>query len=271
MTSRKLWIRVICLALALGACSSRTTSLPPSEPTSAPDPTPVPVCRQDTIDALQALHKQLEAPEHLMVKDSRKIGGEFEASEYFTVLKHLSLEPGYVLDWVYCYDGMGGSPVLHVRPEEKPAYETCSAYREANPDSYWGAYAEKIKADGTPESFFELALLRVMGGQFYLFWHSGYNDTRVLCDRESLEATVQRIRDTGYDDQFTNSARRRALRLDPQPVVEFKGDEVSISLLTFTDWGGFIGRTLVARRQYPHEIRDAEREVLVPYDCGIQF
>ncbi len=298
MTLQRLLMPTLCLALALGACqapspspspseptpspppSEPTPSLPPSEPTpspvpaeptSTPAPTSVPACQQETIDALQALHSQLEWPEHLMVEDSLKTGGEFEAAEYFTVLKHLSMEQGYVLDWVYCYDGMGGSPVLYARPQEQPAYETCSAYHGANPDASWGAYLDKIEADGTPESYFELALLSVVGGQFYLFWHSNYNDTQVFCDRESLETVVSLISESDFGNPFDSSDRRRALQLDPRPGVEVSGTTVKVSILTFTNWGGFYRLTQTMRREYPHTILDEESELLVPYDCGIMF
>ena len=44
-----------------------------------------------------------------------------------------------------------------------------------------------------------------------------------------------------------------------------------ISLVTFTKWGGFFRLTETMRREYPHEVLDEERELLVPYECGILF
>ena len=39
-------------------------------------------------------------------------GERFDANEYFTVLTHLALEDGYVLDYVYCAPGGGmGRPI----------------------------------------------------------------------------------------------------------------------------------------------------------------
>ena len=267
----KLWCLAVFVAVALSGCVSSTGSDSTPEPTRTRFPTPVPVCRQETIDSLQALHGQLDWPEHLMLEDGTKAGGEFDANEYLAVLSHLSVEPGYVLDWVYCYDGMGGSPVLYARAQEQPAYETCSEYFAANANATRVAYLDKIQAEGTPEGYFELALLRTMGGQFYLYWHSNYNDIQVFCDRGSLEATVSLLSETDFGHQLGGEDRRKAVRLNPQPMVEFGDDEVKVSILTFTKWGGFFRRTLTLSLGYPHELLDDEWEELVPYECGVMF
>ncbi len=267
----KLWCLAVFLIVAASACVSSTDSISTTESSRTRVPTPQPVCQQETIDSLQTLHSQLDWPEHLMVEDGTKIGGEFDASEYLTVLSHLSMEPGYALDWVYCYDGMGGYPVLYARPQEQPAYETCSEYSTANSDVSGSDYLEKIQVDGSPEGYFELALLRIMGGQFYLYWHLNYFDTQVFCDRGGLETTVSLLAETDFGRQLDGLDRRKALRLDPQPIVEFGDDEVQVSILTFTKWGGFFRRTLTLSLAYPHKLLDDDREELVPYNCGVMF
>ncbi len=61
-------------------------------------------------------------PRYLQQTDARKNGSEFDVSQFFTVLEHLSMESGYTLDYVYRFDGMGGSPVLYARPLNQVPY-----------------------------------------------------------------------------------------------------------------------------------------------------
>jgi hypothetical protein len=47
-----------------------------------------------------------------------------------------------------------------------------------------------VRVAGTAEGFFELALFHFMSDQFYLWWHSGYNDATALCDQTAPEAII---------------------------------------------------------------------------------
>ena len=72
-------------------------------------------CRA-TVKAISALTGGLEIPDYFLAENPVKTGSEFDVMDYFSVLDHLSMQPGYVLDYVYHYDGMGGYPVLYARP-----------------------------------------------------------------------------------------------------------------------------------------------------------
>ncbi len=131
---------------------------------------------QDTVDAMAAIQAGLRTPEHLLVENAQRDGSEFDPNLYFTVLTHLSMSPGYVLDYVYHYDGMGGRPVLYARPEGLALYRSYEEFAASSLEA--DAYLKAVVVDGTPESYFELVVLSIMGGQFYLDWHANYNDTR---------------------------------------------------------------------------------------------
>ena len=45
-----------------------------------------------------------------------KQGDEFNVNEYFKVLPHLSMQDGYLLDYVYQVDGLGAYPILYAHP-----------------------------------------------------------------------------------------------------------------------------------------------------------
>jgi hypothetical protein len=48
-------------------------------------------------------------------------------------------------------------------------------------------------------------------------------------------------------------------------------DTVTISLIFFSKWGGFIRYTLTTSRSFPHRLIDISEETLVQYNCGIFF
>ncbi|MCX7681142.1 MAG: hypothetical protein N2508_04110 [Anaerolineae bacterium] len=242
-----------------------------SRPTPTPSPTPSfsALEAQRTVDAMAALRRDLLFPEHLRKEGAARTGDEFDVTQYFTVLQHLSMEEGYVLDYVYHMDDLGGLPVLYARKAEEPFYRTESEYLEAIKRGAAGDYLKHIRVDDSPEGFFQFIVLHIMGGQFYLYWHTNYNDARIICTREALEALLSQPNMFGQD--LPGNVRRAARRLDVTPVVEMGPDKVTVRVVIFTHWGGFIRRSYTISRQFPHRILAEEEKTLVPYDCGVKF
>jgi hypothetical protein len=253
-------IFLLALVLLVSACGGGTGS---SEGASW----------QGLVDAMSTLIAPLAVPDHLQAENAEKRGDEFDANAFFTVLDRLSPQSGHVLDYVYCYDFMGGYPMLYVRPEGATPYRTCSEHANALDDAAGSGdrydYLEEIQVDGTAEGFFQLALLRVMGNQFYLHWHANYNDALVICNQEGLEKILSS--EGWIGDSIPDDVKESARELDLAPVVEFSEDAVSVHLTIFTKWGGFIRLHYSIQREFPHKFLDFSEETLVPYDCGIQF
>jgi hypothetical protein len=130
-------------------------------------------------------------------------------------------------------------------------------------------FLDKVRADGSPESFFELAVLYELGGQFYLDFHDWYDDTRIVASPRDVQEIIKELeRDPGHL-VFTRDQTRRAKRMDVRPRVRFiSEDTAEVSLVTFSDWGGFTRNTYRIRRDFPHKIVEMPRETLVEYDCG---
>jgi len=189
-------------------------------------------------------------------------GERFDANEYFTVLTHLALEDGYVLDYVYFAPGGGdGAPYLYARPEGEPAFANYSEYESNGVDDY----LSHIQVDGTAEGYYELALLSIMGGQFYLAWHFAYNDWEVVSSQERLEGIIEWLNEESTP--LTDEQVEAALQLDVTPSVKIEGDKVRVWILVFTEWGGFYERVYTIDRDFPHQMIEDEIE-LVPYNCG---
>jgi hypothetical protein len=192
-------------------------------------------------------------------------GGKFDPNEYFTVLTHLSLEDGYVLDYVYFAPGGGdGAPYLYARPEGEPAFANYSEYKKAGAENY----LNHIQVDGTAEGYYELAVLSIMGGQFYLAWHFGYNDWEVVGSRERVEAIIELMNENHRP--LTEEQEEAALQLDVTPRVKIGRDKVRVWLLVFTKWGGFYERVYTIDREFPHQMIEDEIQ-LVPYESGVVY
>jgi hypothetical protein len=86
---------------------------------------------QATLDTWARLRRDLVCPEHFMKPNATRTGGEFDAHSYFTVLKHIQMQEGYVLDYVYAYRNLGGHPILYARRTEQTRYATEADFKDA--------------------------------------------------------------------------------------------------------------------------------------------
>lgn len=219
------------------------------------------------VAGLRGLTAGLEIPENLLTETSVETGDEFDPNAYFDVLTHLSMEPGYVLDYVYTYDWMGGYPTLLARQENVPPYLSWTDVQsEAN------NYLDHVVVDGTPEGFVELALLDMLGQQFYLWWHANYNDWIVVCNSADVRSIVDGLSGDGFGLPMPVADRARALLLrNLEPTVEIGTQTVEVRIVAFTSWGGFFEILFEVQKEFPHTILNVEQTELVPYDCGVMF
>ncbi len=220
------------------------------------------------LKAMQALTGGLEFPPNFRTENPVKTGGEFDVMQYFTVLDHLTMQPGYLLDYVYHYDGMGGYPVLYARPGAQPAYATEADLVAAGETPN---YLDFVQADDTPEGYFQFVMLQKMGRQFYKFWHANYSDVDLVCDKAAVMASVASTdQDFGKPMPLLARLQTRFLRY-VEPRVLIGEETVEVRFVTFTLWGGFYRQTYTLQRRFPHAILNTQEENLVHYDCGVMF
>ena len=251
------------------------TALWMAAPAAAQDnPLPPPdlsaVC-SDAVTGMAALTANLEWPDHLIQDNPVKTADDFDVNAYFTVLDHLAVEDGYFLDYVYQYDFMGGYPVLYSLPDDQPPFETYADYRASIPSSErtLPSYLDHIVIDDTPEGYLQMVVLDVMGAQFYLHWHAGYNDFQVICDGSTLATLL--AADNGFGSSIPDDVQQQARLLDVTPTVTLDEDAAHVEFTGFTKWGGFYRATLTLSRDYPREVYDGSAEKVVEYDCGVVF
>ncbi|MHB9032828.1 MAG: hypothetical protein ACYC6L_07260 [Anaerolineae bacterium] len=226
---------------------------------------------QARIDAVHNLYAEKDIPKHLLTENPKKDGSEWDVNDIFTVLTHLQVKQGCQLDYVYHYDGMGGYPVLYTYPADETPFETESAYQKALSQGpagkYTGVYTDCLQVEDSPEGYFDYVLFRLMANQFYLFWHTGYNDTRIVADTLALEAL---FKDAGLGASIPAGTRKQAQKLDLEPQITLDRDLVIVRVITFSAWQGFMRETWTINRSEPHAI-DRKYDVLIPYNCGIMF
>lgn len=200
-------------------------------------------------------------PEHLEREGAKKQATDFDANDIFSVLTHVQMQPGYVLDYVYHFDGLGGYPILYSRKSE------CMPELSLPPDAV-ERFPDRITSDGTAAAFFELALLRIMGGQFYLFWHANYNDRRVLCHSTDID---ELLGGTSAPRVVPEDVATRARALELEPQMTLSEDWATVRVIVFTKWGGVLAQELRFSLTTPHRLIDSQSTCLVEYNCGVMY
>jgi hypothetical protein len=219
-----------------------------------------------------------ENPESVGLIHEKHLAGEvFDVRDYFTVLTNLSEKSGFVLDYAHVGD-WNGFPVLYARQENQAPYPTAQEFSESLLPEQWRT-AEDCLQDWSPaidlqpseEAFLELAALHLVGNQFALYWHAGYNDRQIIATAEKLEEIIN-SQDLVFGNRLPVGYRIKARELDVRPVIEFvEEDAVWVELLTFSKWGGFILEKMAFSTKYPHKLWVRESETLIGYDCGLCF
>jgi len=242
---------------------------------------------QETVNAIRDM-QPMKIPGSL-ASNNEKMGGEFDVNDYFPVLKHLSMEKGYVLDYVYVNDGSGGLPILFTRAKEQAPFSIFDEYAAASTnvtrpendmsliwlvaekqDGVFG-FGNKIKVQDSNEGYFEYTALQIIGSQFYLFWHAEYNDARIVCVAEELEDVLSDIENDTKLAAIDGNFKAGARALDLQPVIEVSGDTVTVKVVVFSKWGGFSRYTFNIGRSSPHSVTGYNKDILLEYQCGVVF
>jgi hypothetical protein len=218
---------------------------------------------QKIVDALSLLQKKYKSIDY--TKDTPMLEGMFNVNEYFSVLEHLQIESGYTLDYVYHNLGGSGHPYIYARKANQTPYKV---FTEIAKDSE-NDWLNHVQIDSSKQGFFQFVVLRKMGPQFYLYWHSAYNDHTIVCDRDGLEKVLSR--QTFQNIKIPQDVQEKARKLDITPKVNYDNSKVIIKIVYFTNWGGFIEETSTISLNFPHQIIDTKTQTLVIYNCGVQF
>ncbi|HOD06195.1 MAG TPA: hypothetical protein PKH92_14215 [Anaerolineaceae bacterium] len=195
--------------------------------------------------------------------------GDFDPMAFFEALDALTIKEGYRLDYVYYFDGFGGFPVLYVRPEEQVPFSSVEEL-DASPDAaLMRDYMSYIQPDDTADGYYQYVVFSIMVQQFYLFWHSNYNDVQIVCTPEKIRQIIDATGEFGIEMPADDKAK--SLLINPTPTVAFSEERVVVRIVTFTNWGGFFEKNYKISRTNPTTMYTAKNENLVPYQCGVMY
>jgi hypothetical protein len=224
---------------------------------------------QQIVDRCVALQPSADHAPWAEIMRGGAFSNRFDANRYFSVLRAVDPDDDLVLDWVYWKRGIGGFPVLYVRPSETAPFadfetyaaqttnaplETISPQSDVNQRLRFG-YLEKLQVEDSPEGFFQLVVLRLLGDRFYMYWHEFYNEVFLVCSKPGWEALLQSEKQRGEPyapppPEFIAAAEK----LDFTPHIQFKDEQVEVTVTTYSPFGGLDLHSFAISRPYPHRI-----------------
>jgi len=236
-------------------------------------------CRT-VMDDLNTLKGDLGLPDHFTTKNPSRQATDFDPNSYFQVFKHLSIKPGYTLDFVYFADDWGGKPLVYARKITDAPFtnyeEFLGSYNEGltGEQSYAQLnhafdYLEQIQVDKTPESYYEFIVLAFLGDQFYLQWHGMYRDQKIICDINDMQYVYAEL--DSFELEFPQDTKNNIERIDFDSRLLINGDTVSVRIVAFSKWGGFWENIYVMDKENPWNVIDIQSSSLLEYECGIMF
>ncbi len=209
-----------------------------------------------------------DTPESLF-ETGIKQGDEFDANDYFNVLTHISMQSGYLLDYVYPIPDLGGSPILYPRSMDQPPYLSMKDIPE-NTDL--ADFRDHLEIEDVEQGYFEYVAMDIMAGQFYLFWHANYNDLEIVCNHEQVNDIIAERDEGSFGIPFDISQKAKARAMNNiEPLVQLTENVAIVEVIVFTKWSGFYRYIYTISRSFPHTIIEAKSENIVPYDCGVMF
>jgi len=187
----------------------------------------------------------------------------FQAEDYFSVLKNISLEENWRLGFVYCRDENGAAPIL-IAYQTDDEFKTLGAkvtkaYRSAKiygNENYW----EHIKLNGTEDAYFEYVVLSILGSQFSLDSRANYNDIEIVCTKPAIQEVIKLA---NTDDRFM----KQFPLVDPTPSVTINPKQAIVRVVVFTKWGGLIERKYFIGLQFPYKIQKVKARALAKLKC----
>jgi hypothetical protein len=231
---------------------------------------------QELLSTLKALQPTV-VPDNLSATGV-KMGEEFDVNGYFALLKHISMDSGYVLDYVYITDQKSGGPILYVRPADKTPFNTYNEYQTATHETprqakdknlIWlvkgtddTGTGNKIQIDGTRQGYFEYAVMQTLSNKFYLFGGAVVNFKTIVCDKAELESIWAEIEAAGLGP-VDATYKDKAQQLDFVPAVTIHPDLVQVSFIIFSKLTGFIRYSYYINKDYPYFITNIKEEPLM--------
>lgn len=221
------------------------------------------------LKAAQKLHGK-PTPKALTTKGGALDKGGYDPNEFLAVFPRLGIASGQVLDFVYDYQELGGHPILYARSSGQPAFSSHAEFKKVYPRYYFigdksrydPAYLDSIVADGTPDGFLQLAIMVLIGEQFYIHWHAVYSIFLPILDQQTFDDVL---------GAYKKEEAEKGRKIDFRPRVTLEGNHARVEYLVFNEWTGIKRVTWTVNCAFPHRLVSVDEKVLLPYKSPIQF
>jgi hypothetical protein len=229
---------------------------------------------QNQIDSIRVLQRKAAFPsEPSQIDSCHRL---FNVEDYFNIFAHLHLQAGWRINYVYNADIGGRYPVIIAYDQNLPINIDLLKKHYSDPIGSVKTgnnidYLDHVVVDSSMVGFMQFVILKIVGSQFALGWHAGYNDETVVCTKQSVEkllmslgAEGKTVKQNALKPGFVNDA----LSIDLTPWAAYQDDNIVVRLVTFTKWGGFFEKKYSISQIYPHRILKVKKKELVGWDCG---
>lgn len=221
------------------------------------------------LKAAQKLHGK-STPKALVTKGGALDKGDYDPNEFLALFPRLGIASGQALDFVYDYQELGGHPVLYARAAGQAAFSSFAEFKKIYPKRYFigdtsrydPAYLGSIAADGTPDGFLQLAIMVLIGEQFYIHWHAVYSIFLPILDQQTFD---------GILGVYKKEDGEKGRKIDFRPRVTLDGDHARVEYLVFNEWTGIKRVIWTVNRAFPHRLVSVDEKVLLPYKSPLQF
>ena len=229
--------------------------------------------------ATKNLEKRIASPSFLESEETFSRRNRSPLVSWFKSLPHLHLPDGMVPDYYHFGTHHGSAPVLYARKKSSPRVKDHFGYYLGDEKPEGTMLMEAVVPDKTMEGIWELILLDEMGGQFGLYWHAGYDLSRILYDwgeffKGKKYAGLPDDGECLLGDKggtVTEEEHRELLSWNIAPYVTMKDDRAFAHYCVFTPFGGFfkVRRTVILSPEL--EIKKPVILKKVEYNCGIVY
>ena len=129
-----------------------------------------------------------------------------------------------------------------------------------------------VKLDGTLESAWERVLLKEVSKQFFLAWHAGYGEHRIVSDvrRFDDEVNIAFVGERAWRE-IGESGRKRMMKNDFAPVVVLEGNQAVVTYYVFSAFGGLLRLTDHVDMVSGKILGETNVEPIVEYECGVRY
>jgi len=203
----------------------------------------------------------------------------FDINRFFEAFDKIRVLDGYTLDYLYMHTKLGGYPV----PFTRSIKTVPSAYVFNNFDEMDKVLAdqnirqnhfEHLEFEDSPSGYFQFLVFEIVCYQFYLCWHSLYNDIEFVFSKVKLQEILESMnikaswnRKTGREEHV-NTKPAQGLILTPRIIMQ-GNDYAQVTTVVFSNWGGL--SYLNSHMRWPNTIIKQDVEKIIDYDCGLRF